>query len=469
MAVISSPTYDPQTTATNLATSYIAGTKAILDDQSSTATAMTSALSSLGSALSTFQSSISALASTTSSLTATKATFDNSLIGSATAKSTAVASNYSFYVQQLATAGQVAYGGITDATAAGAGQLTVTLADGTDFQIDLANADSNFDGTLSAKEIAAAINVAAANNSRVTASTVTVNGASTIVLTSNQTGAANAASLDTSGVTDAGLKAQLDDPANQQQVVTAQDAVVWLGAQTTGTKIQQASNVFNVIDDVSMTFTKAQLPGDAPVTLTVAPDNSTTASNVQAFVDAYNKLNTALDALTTQGDPSATPPVPAGPLANDSGLLSLRTRMQAALRTVTGGQSLISFGLSGQRDGSLALDTGRLNKAIAANPGALDNLFGRAATGAETGALGTLDTLVQQWTNSATGQITTRNASLTKQQQDITDRQAVLQTQYDNAYKRYLAQFTALQQLQAQMSGNSDLFTALFSSSSSSS
>ncbi len=76
---------------------------------------------------------------------------------------------------------------------------------------------------------------------------------------------------------------------------------------------------------------------------------------------------------------------------------------------------------------------------------------------------------MQQWTNSATGQITTRNASLTKQQQDITDRQAVLQTQYDNAYKRYLAQFTALQQLQAQMSGNSDLFTALFSSSSSSS
>jgi flagellar hook-associated protein 2 len=468
MAVISSPTYDPQTTATNLANSYIAGTKAILDDQSNTATALSSALTSLGSAMSTFQSAIAGLASASNGVTATKATFSNSLIGTATAKSTAVTSNYSFYVEQLATAGQVAYGGITDAAAAGAGALNVTLADGTSFQVNLANADGNHDGVLSAKEIAASVNISAGNNSRVTASTVTVNGASTIVLSSNLTGADNAASFDTSGVTDAGLKAQLDNPANQQQVVTAKDAVVWIGAQNTGTRVQQASNVFNLIDDVTMTFTKAQSPGDNPVTLSVGPDNTGTAANVQTFVDAYNKLNTALDALTTAGNPNAKPPVPAGPMANDSGLLSLRSRMQGALRTVTGGQSLITFGLSAQHDGSLALDSGRMNKAIAANPTALDSLFGRAAVGAESGALGALDTLMAQWTNSAKGQISTRNATIAKQQQDITARQAVLQNQYDNAYKRYLAQFTTLQQLQAQMTGTSNLFTALFTPSSNS-
>ncbi len=465
MSAISSPTYDPQTTATNLATSYIAGNKAILDDESSTATATATALSTLGAALNTFQSSIGALASSTSTVSAAAATFSNSAIGSATAKSTAVAGNYSFYVEQLATAGQVSYGGITNSTAAGAGTLTVALANGTNFQVDLANADSNHDGVLSAQEIAAAINVAAGNNSAVTASTLNVNGTSTLVLTSNQTGANSAITLDTSAVGDPNLKAQLDNTSNQKTLATGQDAILWVGAQGTGTKVQQASNVFNVITDVSMTITKAQLPGDTPVTVTVGPDTTTTSKNVQAFVDAYNKLDSAIGTLLSNGDPSANPPVPAGTFANDSGLLSLRSRMQAALRTVTNGQSLISFGLSAARDGSLTVDTTRLNKAVAANPGVLDTLFGTAQLGAESGALGTLDTLMYQWT-STTGQINTRSSNVTKQQKDISDRQVVLQNQYDNAYKRYLAQFTALQQLQGEMTSNSNLFTALFSSSS---
>jgi flagellar hook-associated protein 2 len=464
---ITSPIYDPTTTATKLATSYIAGSKAILDDRSATANAASSGLSNLSSALSAFQTALASLASSTSTVSAAAATFSNTAIGSASAKSTAVAGTYSFYVEQLATAGQVSYGGITDSVAAGAGNLTVTLADGTDFQIDLANADKNFDGILSAKEIAAAINIAAGNNSRVTASTLSVNGSNTLVLTSTKTGAAGAASLDTSAVGDPNLKAQLDDPLNKKQLVTGQDAIVWIGAQNTGTKVQQASNVFNIIDDVTMTFSKAQLAGDNPVTLTVGPDNSGTAANVQTFVDAYNKMNAVLDSLTSHGDPSTN--TPAGIFANDAGLGSLRTRMQGALRAVTGGQSLISFGISATRTGALAVDTARLNKAIAANPGTLDSLFGKASVGAESGVLGALDTLSRQWTNATNGQIGSRTTAVTKQQKDIGDRQATLQTQYDNAYKRYLKQFTALQDLQSQMSNNSNLFTALFSSGNSNS
>jgi flagellar hook-associated protein 2 len=83
--------------------------------------------------------------------------------------------------------------------------------------------------------------------------------------------------------------------------------------------------------------------------------------------------------------------------------------------------------------------------------------------------LGTLDNVVRQWTTSGTGQISTRSDTVTKQKSDIDSRRATLQTQYDNAYTRYLAQFTALQQLQSQMNSNSNLFTSLFSSNSSSS
>jgi flagellar hook-associated protein 2 len=469
MSAISSPTYDPKSTATSLATDYIAPTKAILDDQDATATAVSNGLTTLSSAMTAFQTAMSSLASSTSTVSAAAATFSNPSVASATAKSTAVAGTYSFYVEQLATAGQVAYGGITDTTAAGSGQLNVVLANGTNFQVDLANADTNHDGILSAKEIAAAINTAANNNSSVTASTLTVGGTSTLVLTSNQTGAANSVSLDTSGVTNAALKSQLDDPTQKKQLVAAQDAVLWVGPQGTGSKITQASNVFNIVDDVSITITKAQLAGDSPVTMTVGQDTSTTGKNVQAFVDAWNTLNKALDGLTAPGNPTSTPVVMPGAFANDAGLAALRQRMQAALRTVTNGQSLITYGISAQRDGSLDLDTTRLNKTLAANPGAIDNIFGKAIPGNEAGVLGTLDTLMNQWTAAGTGQISTRSATVSKQQDDIINRRATLQTQYDNAYNRYLTQFTALQQLQSEMNGNSNLFTALFSSNSSSS
>lgn len=469
MSAITSPTYDPQATATKLANGYVAPTRAILDDQAATAKATTNGLSALGSAMSAFQSSIEAMVSSTNAVSAAAATFSQSTIASATAKSTAVPGTYSFYVEQLATAGQVAYGGITDATASGSGSLNVALADGSNFQVDLANADANHDGVLTAKEIAAAINNAANNKSRVTASIITANGASTLVLASNQTGAANAVTLDTTDVTDPGLKAQLDDPAQKKQLSAAQDAVLWLGPQGSGTRIQQASNVFNVVDDVTIKLTAAQAAGASPVTMTVGPDNSSTAANVQGFVDAWNKLITTIDGLSQPGAPTANPPVAAGPFANDAGLAALRQRLEGTLRTVTNGQSLISFGISAQRDGTLSLDSGRLNRAVSANPGTLDKLFGRALPGGQTGVLGSLDTLVRQWTNSGTGQISTRTQSVTRQQADIDERRATLQTRYDNAFSRYLAQFTALQQLQTEMDRTSNMFTALFSSGSNSS
>ncbi|HEU4844550.1 MAG TPA: flagellar filament capping protein FliD [Burkholderiaceae bacterium] len=465
MSVINSPIYDPATTATNLANAYIAGNKAILDDQTSTANATATALGTLGTAMSAFQSALSALASSTTSVTANSAVFSNTAIGTASAKASAVAGTYSFYVEQLATAGQVSYGNVPDNTvAASAGTLNVTLADGSSFQINLANADTDHDNILSTKEVAAAINIAAGNNSRVTASTLNINGQTTLVLSANQTGASNAVSLDASGVTDATLQTQLS-AGNQKTVVTANDAIVWVGAQGTGTKVQQASNTYNLIDNVSMTFTKAQAVGDAPVTLTVANDASATKANVQKFIDAYNALNTVLNTLTLAAD--ASKKSNSGPFAADAGVTALRNRMLAAVRTVgANGQSLVAYGITAQRDGSLVLDSTKLtlSKAIAANPTGLDTLFGSVTAG--TGALGALDKLLGKWTDITHGQISTRKTSVTKLQSALTDRQAVLQNQYDSAYKRYLTQFTALQQLQAQMNNNSNLFSALFSSGS---
>jgi len=462
MAVISSPTYDPKTTATNLANAYVGPTKAILDAQAAQAKATSSALTALGSALSAFQGALSGLTSGTKTVTANAATMSNTSVATATANSKAVAGTYSFYVEQLATAGQVSYN-VADSTATNAGSLKIALADGSSFQVTLSSADSDMDGKLTAREIAAAVNVAATNNSRISASTMTINGVSKLVLTSTKTGADNAvASIDVAGLGDSALQSDL---SAKTVLRAASNAIVWMGGQN-GTKIEQASNTITAIDDISFTVVQAQAANAAPVTLTVGADSGGTAANVQAFVTAYNTLLGVMNTLTSSGANGVEGADAA--LHGDAGLASLRDRLGAALRSATGGQSLISFGITAGRDGMLTLDTARLNKAVGNNPAVLDTLFGKTGIGANagTGVLGTMNKLVSSWTNATNGFIGARQQQTTKEQNAVSDRLATLENQFTNAYERYLAQFTALQTLQASMTSTSNMFTAMFSSDS---
>lgn len=458
-----SPDY-PSFMATQWATRYTEASQTILTDKTKAATTAASGITRLSSAMSTFDSALVALTGKKSVL-ANSAAFSSD-VGTATAGPSAVAGTYNFYVERLATAGQIAYGGITDTAAAGSGSLNVVLADGTNFNVNLANADKNMDTVLTAQEVATAINLAAGNNSTVTASTLTVNGATTLVLTSNNTGFNNSATIDATNVTSASLKGQLQDASKQTQLVTAQDAVVWVGAPDgnplSPNRMQQASNTYSVVNDVKMTFTKAQGAADAPVTLTVKPDSAGTKANVQSFVDAYNQLNSVLNELMYVGDTPNNKP--AGAFANDAGLKALRKRMQDMLRKETDGVSLPVFGVTAQRDGTLAINADRLAKSIAANPDTLDKILGTSSLANTSGLLGGLDQLLGTWTNSADGFISERRTANDRLQSSLTDRQTALDNLFNNSYKRYLQQFTTLQQLQTQMAQNTSMFDALFSS-----
>jgi flagellar hook-associated protein 2 len=469
-SAITAPTYDPTSTAKAMADKYMDAAQTQLTNQTNTATATAKALSTLGSAISDFQTSLASFAGIGKSMLAQSAIVSDTSVGTASAKSTAPAGTYSLFVQQVATSSQVSYNSLADGAALG-GKLTINLADegaGTNtahFDVNLdATADTDHDGKLSVREIAAAINGASGNTGLVSAGVITVGGTPRLVLSSKNTGVANTVSVDGSNATDAGLQAGFA-PAARTTVKSAQDAIVWLGDPTdpAATKLQQASNTFTNIDGVAFTATKAQAPGSDPVTLTVGSDSSGTAKNVQAFVDAYNKLKSALDGLVTPGDPANN--VATGAFAHDSGVLALRDRMISLLRPA-GILSLASYGITAARDGSLTLDTSRLQSQLTVNPTGLDTLIGTASTVTPTGIAGSLNTYLNQWSNASTGQIKQRTEANTKLQSDLTQRQTDLNTKYDAAYQRYLKQYTDLQALQAQMQQNSSMFTALFSSSS---
>jgi flagellar hook-associated protein 2 len=474
MSSITAPTYDPTSTAQAMAEKFTSALQETLTKQTKAASTTSTALSKLGSAISAFQTSLNSLTGFGKSMLAQSATLSNTSVGSATAKSTAAAGTYNLFVKQVATAGQASYN--VGANAAIGGQLTIKLAPpstttpgtpGTasgQFTVNL-NAAANTDGdsTLSVREIAAAINNEPTNAGQVSAGVVTINGVQQLVLTSKNTGEANNVWLDPSAVADPTLAASL---GLGNRVVTAQakDAIVMYGGtnSTTGTEIKQASNTFTMIDGVSLTVTSAQAATDNPFTLTVGSNASGTQSNVQAFVDAYNKLKTTIDGMLDPGDASAgTDP---GAFAHDSGVRALQTRLVSMLRTA-GTTSLASYGITAARDGSLTLDATRLNKQLAINPTGLDTLIGTAsAASGGSGIAGSLNTYLNQWSNSTNGQITQRNDALTKQQQNLTKRQSDLDAQYDAAYQRYLKQFTDLQTLQSKMNSNVSMFDALFSS-----
>lgn len=440
-------TYDPTKTAQALAESFTAGSQQILTRQSGTATAVQKALTSLSSALSSFQTSLSSLTGVGKSVSANSALFSDTSVASASATPTAAAGTYSFFVEQVATAHKVSYGGMTDF--AGTGSMTLGVGSAS-FTIDLSTK-----ANWTVRDLAAAINGATGNTS-LSASVVTTGTTSELVLSSTATGAANTISVSTSATADTALTSKVGVAPTQLSV--AQDAIVHIGSSS-GTAITQPGNVFNVIDGVSMTLTKAQAPGSTPVTLTVAADASKTTSNVQAFVDSYNKLKAAIDGLVSPGDTASGGS--AGAFAGDSGVRALRDRLVSLVRG-TGGTSLAVFGIIATREGTLAVDNTKLTKALAANPTGLDTLIGSSGA-ASTGIAGKLDTYLKTWTNS-TGQINSRKEAVTKLQATLTDRQTALDRQYDSAYKRYLDQFTQLQTVQSSMSYNTSLFDALFSS-----
>ena len=409
---------NPTSMASSLATAYTQAAQDLLTTQTKKAQTTSTALSKLQSALSTFNTALQTL-SAKKGVSQNSAVLSDTSVGTATASSTAQAGNYSLFVEQVATSNQIAFEDLPAVPVSLGGPIAVKLADGTSININLAQSDENNDGTISQSEIARAINQASDNQGKVTAMVMTVGTKTQLVLSSTQTGVGSAISIDASALPASALQTALSSAP--QQLAAGKDAIVWFGAQSTGTRIEQASNSFTSIPGVTLTLSKAMTSGASPMTLSVASDSSATAKNVQSFIDAYNTVEKALDDLTSSGD--ADSGVAAAAFASDSSIRSLHSHLSSLVRQSVGGASLLNYGVSIDRTGQLTLDSAKLTKKLASDPDGLDALFGSSSAGSSSGLLGSLSTYLDKWTNSASGQIKNRQDSVQKQQK-AADRQA---------------------------------------------
>jgi flagellar hook-associated protein 2 len=119
--------------------------------------------------------------------------------------------------------------------------------------------------------------------------------------------------------------------------------------------------------------------------LTVSRNSQAVTDGVNSFVKAYNDLNKTIASLTSFSADTKS----GGPLQGDATVRSIQSTLRRALGTTLddGGKltTLSQVGIAFQKDGSLAVDSTKLNKAISDNFGDFGQLF--AALGSASDGL----------------------------------------------------------------------------------
>lgn len=421
-----------QSLAQQLAYADISTQAASLQDQQNDVTAESNGLDSLSSALTDFQSAVDALNSDTDGPVVYSATSSDDS-ASVSANSEAQPGTYSFYVSKLAQAQQSTFS-LNDDTFSATGTFELAMGDST-MDIDLAAADDEGDGDgyIDASELVSAINNSD-DNPGVSAALVKTDGATTIMLTSDETGAQSAFTVSVTGH-DATSDTSTTAPS-LTPVTDAQDAEIYLGDPNNGLKITNSTNTFDdVIPGVTMTFTEVSDPNDTTdfTTFTVAQDASASQEKVQTFVDAYNTLVDSIDSMTTYGDENTS----AGVFAGDTGLQSLASQMDNIVHAYYGGVSIVDYGITLDSDGHLQIDTDTFNNEMEANPDGLTSIFV-----GDDSMVAQLDDLMDSYLDSSDGIIAQRQQSLDDKQQRIDDRSDQLTQTYNTNYDRYLTEYT---------------------------
>jgi flagellar hook-associated protein 2 len=410
-------------------------------------------ISSLGTIKSLASSFQTALKNLTSSLQANSVTSSDSTVASATASSAAAAGTYSLNVTTLAQAQSLATSGqASDTSAISTGASTVTFTVGT------TSTDVTIAAGATLQDIRAAINGA---NLGVTA-TIVNDGSGTpyrLSLSSNKEGTSNAISSITvqaggdTAVNNLLAYTTSQPPASSmQQTVAATNAVFTVN----GIAMTKSSNtVSDAIQGVTLTLTN-----NSTATLTVARDTAAISTATSGFVDAYNALYSQLKIRASYG--SAT--TAAGDLAGDGTLRlmtdQLRSIFSTAATPASGGTltNLSQVGISTQTDGSLKLDSTKLNGAIASNFSDVSNLF-TSATG--------FATRMNAWATSVVktgGTIDTHTDSLNTSIKRYNDQISTLEVRMTALQKQYTTTYTNLNTMLNSMNSTSAYLTQAFAS-----
>lgn len=392
--------------------------------------AQLSTLGQLKSSLTSFQSALADLKTLDAFEVYTADSSDEAAF-TATANSNAAPGLSTIEVISLAEAHKMGSVALADTEATGLGgagdQITLTV-NGNAFTINA--------GGMTLTELRDAINDAP-DNTGVAATIISENDSShRLVLTSMETGNANAMNLSFTG--SLGTALGMKDTNDSAQL----DAEILVDGLYTITRSS------NTIDDAISGLT-LNLVGEsaAPAQLKVSRDIESVKESVQAFVDGYNELRNTMKNM--YGADSAL----------DSTLRSIENRMRSVFNTPPSGLGgdfsyLTEVGVSFLRDGSLSLDSADLEAAIAGDFSGVAELFAHD----NQGYLFRLDSVIEDFV-VIDGQLDTRRNSLNGRIDSVDDRIFEMEFRLQLREQRLLDQFNALDSLMGQLQATSAFLT----------
>ncbi|MCC7549325.1 MAG: flagellar filament capping protein FliD [Burkholderiales bacterium] len=368
----------------------------LLDAKEADYRARLSAYGQLRSALAALQTSVRGLTDPAKFLTRTATTGDAS-IASATATASASNATYDIAVSKLAQQQSLSTAGQASSTAAiGTGAETIltfqfgTISGGTLDAGKYTGATYTQNGTVatgtvkidstnnSLQGIRDAINAA---NIGVTASILNVGGTDPFRLVLQSTGGGAAGSMKITATGDSAIAGLLaHDPAGAQnliQTVEGQDAALTIN----GLSVSSPTNTLSeAIQGVKLTLAK-----EGTTSVTVSQDSTGAQATVQGLVKAYNELVGQIRSLTGVDTENNT----AGPLVGDSAARTVQRQLREALSGAlpNNGQTvrvLSQVGVTFQKDGTLAFDSGKFSQAVASDAAAVGRLFGSGGAASDS-------------------------------------------------------------------------------------
>lgn len=358
-----------------------------LDQQEAQVQAELSAYGSLKSALSSFQSQVQGL-SQAADFQLFQATSSDPSAVTVSASASAAVGSLDLDVSQLAQSQSVATNAFaTSATPIGTGTLTfrfgtvTTDASGnvTGFTQNPDKADVTIDISASNNSLQGIRDAVNNANAGVSASIVNDGSGERLVFSATDTGADNAFVIGVSdndgNDADASGLSQLafNTSATQaQQIRAAQDAQLTVN----GLAVSRASNeITDLIDGVSLSL-KGTTTSTAHIAVT--QDTGAVKQKIQGFVDAFNKLQQQIDQISGYNAQTKT----GGVLQGNATVLRIASSLQRLTTSVVSVldgraiRSLADLGVTTAADGTLSVDSTKLDAALKSHFDEVGALFG---------------------------------------------------------------------------------------------
>ncbi|WP_372966190.1 flagellar filament capping protein FliD [Marinobacter sp.] len=415
-------------------------TETRLDSKEQSIQAKISAFGALKSALEGMEAPLEALNSGKAFEAYTTKVSNEGVVGATLAEEGVSRGSYTLNVTQLAQRQSLASANYADkdATTYGTGTLTFTIGGSTtEVTID--------DGNNTLEGIARAINDADAGAS---AGVVDTGSGYRLVITSDESGTANAINVTAAG--DAGLSqfAYDGNGTGLSETVAALDAEL----EVNGIAITRSSNtVEDVVEGVTF-----DLKSTGVSTVAIASDPDAVTERVQAFVDQYNILQDVIKSASGYNAGTES----GGVLMGDSTIRTLQNDLRGLLTSIPVGlqdspvRMLADIGITTNPDtGKLDFDTGEFKEQLSNNPDDVKALFSGDA-GIASSALESVEEYVK-----SSGRLDNRTEGLNKTLDDIQDQRIRLADKIESLRARLVMQFSAADSLIAQLQSTGSYVT----------